>query len=208
MISRQAKRFWAILKSYPKQIEMPLSEARESDLLAEYLTSEPTGVAFLPAPEVDGFWAAGRLSHLGRRLSRSRRRHPLDWQLGPHARHEKRRLRNWHRDNLTNMFANALNSFVPLLDPTSARVSRWTEPVEWRRWESSKIADRRVRRIRAQLLGGNCIRSTLMQEVDARTELDPDATTEFHREEPEDRRNLCALRAGPAQWHSRFKSKV
>ena len=44
MISRQAKRFWAILRSYPKQVEMPLSKARESDLLAEYLTSEPTGI--------------------------------------------------------------------------------------------------------------------------------------------------------------------
>ena len=57
MISKQAKAFWALLKSFPKQIEMPLSKARESDLLAEYLTSEPSGVTYSPAPEVDGLWA-------------------------------------------------------------------------------------------------------------------------------------------------------
>ena len=57
MISRQAKAFWTLLKSFPKQIEMPLSQARESDLLAEDLTSEPTGVTFSPAPDVDGLWA-------------------------------------------------------------------------------------------------------------------------------------------------------
>ena len=57
MISKQAKAFWGLLKSFPKQIEMPLSKARESDLLAEYLTSEPTGVTYSSAPEVDGLWA-------------------------------------------------------------------------------------------------------------------------------------------------------
>jgi acetyl esterase/lipase len=57
VISRQAKAFWTLLKSFPKQIEMPLSQARESDLLAEDLTSEPTGVTFSPAPDVDGLWA-------------------------------------------------------------------------------------------------------------------------------------------------------
>ena len=36
---------------------MALSQARESDLLAEVFTSEPTGVAFSPAPDVDGLWA-------------------------------------------------------------------------------------------------------------------------------------------------------
>src|SRR4029434_8411331 len=36
---------------------MALSKARESDLLAEFPTSEPTGVAFSPAPEVDGLLA-------------------------------------------------------------------------------------------------------------------------------------------------------
>ena len=47
MISRQAKRFWALLKSYPKQIEMPLAQAREADLHAEDFTSEPTGVTYV-----------------------------------------------------------------------------------------------------------------------------------------------------------------
>jgi monoterpene epsilon-lactone hydrolase len=57
VISRQAKVFWALLKSYPKQIEMPLSQARDAALRAEDFTSEPTGVAFSPAPDVDGLWA-------------------------------------------------------------------------------------------------------------------------------------------------------
>ncbi|MBA3543942.1 MAG: alpha/beta hydrolase [Chthoniobacterales bacterium] len=56
MISKQAEAFWTLLKSFPKQIEMPLSQARDSDLLAEFPTSEPTGVAFSPA-DVDGLWA-------------------------------------------------------------------------------------------------------------------------------------------------------
>jgi acetyl esterase/lipase len=57
MISKQAQDFWILLKSYPKQIEMPLAQAREADLHAEDFTSEPKGVAFSPAPKVDGLWA-------------------------------------------------------------------------------------------------------------------------------------------------------
>ena len=68
MISRQAKAFWALLKNYPKQIEMPLSKARESDRLAEYLTSEPTGVIYSPAPDVDGLWAEGPGEGSGRAI--------------------------------------------------------------------------------------------------------------------------------------------
>ena len=56
MISQQAQDFWTLLKSYLKQIEMPLAQAREADLHAEDFTSEPKGVAFSPAPEVDGLW--------------------------------------------------------------------------------------------------------------------------------------------------------
>ena len=37
VISKQAKAFWALLKSFPKQIEMPLAQARDADLCAEYL---------------------------------------------------------------------------------------------------------------------------------------------------------------------------
>jgi acetyl esterase/lipase len=58
VISKEAKRFWALLKSFPKQIEMPLAQARAVDLCAECFTSEPSGVIYSPAPEVDGFWAA------------------------------------------------------------------------------------------------------------------------------------------------------
>jgi len=57
MISKQAQDFWTLLKTYPKQIQMPLSQAREADTHAEDFTSEPVGVNFTPAPEVDGLWA-------------------------------------------------------------------------------------------------------------------------------------------------------
>ena len=40
MISQQAQDFWTLLKSYPKQIEMPLAQARKADLHAEDFTSE------------------------------------------------------------------------------------------------------------------------------------------------------------------------
>jgi acetyl esterase/lipase len=57
MISKQAQEFWALLKSYPKQIAMPLAQAREADTRSEDFTSEPIGVNFAAAPEVDGLWA-------------------------------------------------------------------------------------------------------------------------------------------------------
>jgi epsilon-lactone hydrolase len=57
VISKQAQEFWALLKSYPKQIAMPLSEAREADTRSEDFTSEPVGVNFTPVPEVDGLRA-------------------------------------------------------------------------------------------------------------------------------------------------------
>ena len=57
MISKQAQDFWTLLKSYPKQIAMPLLQAREADTRSEDFTSEPVGVNFTPAPEVDGLWA-------------------------------------------------------------------------------------------------------------------------------------------------------
>jgi monoterpene epsilon-lactone hydrolase len=37
-------------------VAQELSQARAADLLAETFTSEPIGVVFSPAPEVDGFW--------------------------------------------------------------------------------------------------------------------------------------------------------
>src|SRR6266487_6125011 len=57
MISKQAQEFWTLLKTYPNQIEMPLSQAREADTHAEDFTSEPAGVNFTPAP---GLMAYGR----------------------------------------------------------------------------------------------------------------------------------------------------
>src|SRR2546430_1433720 len=35
---------------------MPLSQAREADTRSEDFTSEPVGVNFTPAPEIDGLW--------------------------------------------------------------------------------------------------------------------------------------------------------
>ena len=57
MISQKAQDFWALLKSYPKQIQMPLAQARQADLRAEDFTAEPAGVTFSPAAEVDGLSA-------------------------------------------------------------------------------------------------------------------------------------------------------
>ena len=57
MISKQAQDFWTLLKTYPKQIQMPLSQTREADTHAEDFTSEPAGVNFTPAP---GLMAYGR----------------------------------------------------------------------------------------------------------------------------------------------------
>ncbi len=57
VISKQAQEFWALLKTYPKQIAMPLAQAREADTRSEDFTSESIGVNFAPAPEVDGLWA-------------------------------------------------------------------------------------------------------------------------------------------------------
>lgn len=57
MTSKQAQDFWTLLKTYPKQIDMPLAEAREADTHAEDFTTEPTGVTFSAAPDVDGLWA-------------------------------------------------------------------------------------------------------------------------------------------------------
>jgi hypothetical protein len=48
VISKQAQEFWALLKSYPKQIAMPLAQAREADTRSEDFTSEPVGVTFMP----------------------------------------------------------------------------------------------------------------------------------------------------------------
>src|SRR6266516_978534 len=57
MISKQAQDFWTLLKTYPKQIQMPLSQAREADTHAEDFTSEPAGVNFTRTPEADVLWA-------------------------------------------------------------------------------------------------------------------------------------------------------
>src|SRR5437868_1286037 len=57
MVSKQAQEFWKTLQTYPKQIQMPLAQARDADVRSEDFTPEPAGVTFTPAPEVEGLWA-------------------------------------------------------------------------------------------------------------------------------------------------------
>jgi acetyl esterase/lipase len=45
------------MQAAPKQIDLPLAERRRAGEHAEDATSEPQGVSFRPAPEVDGLWA-------------------------------------------------------------------------------------------------------------------------------------------------------
>jgi monoterpene epsilon-lactone hydrolase len=56
-ISAQAQQLENILKSAPKQIDLPLQQKREAGEHAEDLSSEPEDVAYKEAPEVNGLWA-------------------------------------------------------------------------------------------------------------------------------------------------------
>lgn len=56
-MSKQAQDSWRLLKSFPKQIDMSLDQARAADMHAEDFTAEPTGVTFAPTAEVHGLWA-------------------------------------------------------------------------------------------------------------------------------------------------------
>ncbi len=56
MISKQAQEFWSLLKSAPKQIELPLAQRREAGEHAEDATAEPAGVSFAAAADVGGLW--------------------------------------------------------------------------------------------------------------------------------------------------------
>jgi monoterpene epsilon-lactone hydrolase len=60
MISEQAQRFCAILKSSPKQIDLPIAQRRAAGEHAEDATAEPEGVIFEAAVEVGGLWAIPR----------------------------------------------------------------------------------------------------------------------------------------------------
>jgi len=57
VISIQAQQFWNLLKSAPKQIDLPLPQRREAGEHAEDPTAEPAGVNFTPAADVGGLWA-------------------------------------------------------------------------------------------------------------------------------------------------------
>jgi monoterpene epsilon-lactone hydrolase len=57
MISKQAREFWSLLKSAPKQIDLPIDQRREAGEHAEDATAQPAGVTFAPVADVGGFWA-------------------------------------------------------------------------------------------------------------------------------------------------------
>ena len=57
-----------MLKTYPKQIEMPLAQARDADNHAEDFTTEPAAVTYSPAPEAGGFWAVPPQAEPGRAI--------------------------------------------------------------------------------------------------------------------------------------------
>jgi monoterpene epsilon-lactone hydrolase len=67
-LSKQARRFWTLLRNAPKQIGMPLAEARATDTRSEDFTTEPVGVTFAPAAEVDGLWAETQEAEQGRTI--------------------------------------------------------------------------------------------------------------------------------------------
>jgi len=56
-ISKKAQDFWTLLKSFPKQIDLPLDQQREFDQHSEDFTSEPEGVKFASIPELNGVCA-------------------------------------------------------------------------------------------------------------------------------------------------------
>jgi monoterpene epsilon-lactone hydrolase len=57
MISEQARQFFNLLRSGPKQVELPIQQRREAGEHAEDATAEPEGVTFAPADAVAGLWA-------------------------------------------------------------------------------------------------------------------------------------------------------
>jgi epsilon-lactone hydrolase len=57
MMSPEALAFWQAMRAAPQQISLPLEKRREAGEHAEDATSEPAGISFRPAPEVDGIWA-------------------------------------------------------------------------------------------------------------------------------------------------------
>ncbi len=57
MVSKAATSFWAAIRAAPKQIDLPLTKRREAGEHAEDATAEPSGLTYLPAPDVGGLWA-------------------------------------------------------------------------------------------------------------------------------------------------------
>jgi len=55
-ISPEAVQLEELLKTAPKQIDLPLPQKREAGEHAEDLSGEPEGVAYEDAPEVGGLW--------------------------------------------------------------------------------------------------------------------------------------------------------
>ena len=57
MVSPEALKLNEILRNAPKAVDMDLAQQREAGEHAEDMTSEPEGVRYEDAPEVEGLWA-------------------------------------------------------------------------------------------------------------------------------------------------------
>jgi hypothetical protein len=57
MVSPEALKLNEILRNAPKAVDMDLPHQREAGEHAEDMTSEPVGVTYKEAYEVDGLWA-------------------------------------------------------------------------------------------------------------------------------------------------------
>jgi len=86
MISKQAQDFWTLLKSYPKQIEMPLAQAREAIFTPKISRANRKASPFRPHPKL---MVSGLNLPIHMCLPRSRRCHQLDRRLGARAHREE-----------------------------------------------------------------------------------------------------------------------
>ena len=68
-MSKQAQDFWTLLKSYPKQIEMPLAQAREADTRARRISPpNPPRSRFRLLPRLTVFGPRLRITQPGRAI--------------------------------------------------------------------------------------------------------------------------------------------
>ena len=71
MVSPEALKLNEILRNAPKAVDMDLAHQREAGEHAEDMTSEPEGVRYEDAPEVEGLWATPNTGTASLRLCTS-----------------------------------------------------------------------------------------------------------------------------------------